>query len=328
MCSKEARSDAELVLLSRACERLIPTLDNLTHTLTGLALARAGLGRNTPRAGLTLALACNLPDIDIVTGLWGRVAYLEHHRGITHAFAASPFLAAALAWAMSYFIREASRVRLFVLAWLGIVIHIASDLWTTYGTRVFLPFDATWYAGDWIFIIDPTLLAILALAVLASRFSKSPGAAQFFVLVALAFVAARAFVHSNALAAAQRIAGPAYADVRALPSPVSWRQWRVVAQNESTFAEGAVALGGATLPLRVERKLPETELTRRIAATDRAARVFLSFSSYPRLEIRRDGDFTNITWRDLRFSDRRVRGFLCEVVVDESQRIVSSDVLF
>ena len=76
-------------------------MDNLTHSLTGIALARLGLAKRVEGAALTLALANNLPDIDLVSGFWGRVAYLEHHRAITHAFPASPFLAAGLAVVLS-----------------------------------------------------------------------------------------------------------------------------------------------------------------------------------------------------------------------------------
>jgi inner membrane protein len=41
-------------------------MDNLTHTLTGLMLSRAGLNRWHPRASLVLMLSANIPDIDFV----------------------------------------------------------------------------------------------------------------------------------------------------------------------------------------------------------------------------------------------------------------------
>ena len=42
-------------------------MDNVTHTLTGLMLARAGLGKSTQRGGaLMLMLAANVPDIDVL----------------------------------------------------------------------------------------------------------------------------------------------------------------------------------------------------------------------------------------------------------------------
>ena len=59
-------------------------MDNLTHSLFGLTLARAGVGRGVPYATATLVLASNAPDGDIVTALFGGIDYLAAHRGPTH----------------------------------------------------------------------------------------------------------------------------------------------------------------------------------------------------------------------------------------------------
>ncbi|HEY6972086.1 MAG TPA: metal-dependent hydrolase, partial [Candidatus Angelobacter sp.] len=61
-------------------------MDPVTHFLTGACLSRAGLNRTTGLATLTLVLASEAPDLDIVTLFGGSVSYLEHHRGITHTF--------------------------------------------------------------------------------------------------------------------------------------------------------------------------------------------------------------------------------------------------
>src|SRR5881396_529045 len=58
---------------------------NSTHTLVGFAIARTGAGKWTRHATATAVIASNLPDIDSIAGLWGTAAYLNHHRGITHA---------------------------------------------------------------------------------------------------------------------------------------------------------------------------------------------------------------------------------------------------
>src|SRR5437764_14642273 len=90
-----------------------PALDNLTHTLTGLALSRAGLNRLTPRATAVLLLAANIPDIDVISSAWGSLAYLNYHRHLTHslllapAMAALPLLLARVAareWKMAYLV--------------------------------------------------------------------------------------------------------------------------------------------------------------------------------------------------------------------------------
>src|SRR5438067_2879918 len=59
-------------------------MDNLTHTLFGLTLARTPLGRAGRGTTAALVLASNAPDIDIVTTAGGVLGYLRWHRGPTH----------------------------------------------------------------------------------------------------------------------------------------------------------------------------------------------------------------------------------------------------
>src|SRR5580704_14982772 len=70
-----------------------PRMDNLTHTLTGLALSQAGLSRWYTRPALLLMLAANIPDIDIVNIAGGPFNYFLAHRGITHAITMAPVMA-------------------------------------------------------------------------------------------------------------------------------------------------------------------------------------------------------------------------------------------
>ena len=59
-------------------------MDPVTHFLSGACLSRAGFNRTTGLATLTLVLASETPDLDVVTLFGGSVSYLQHHRGITH----------------------------------------------------------------------------------------------------------------------------------------------------------------------------------------------------------------------------------------------------
>ncbi len=68
-------------------------------------LARAGLGRNVPRAGLLLMVAANAPDLDIVTWLGGTSTYLEYHRWFTHSILAVPLMAAVSVGIARWFVR-------------------------------------------------------------------------------------------------------------------------------------------------------------------------------------------------------------------------------
>lgn len=304
-------------------------MDNLTHTLTGVAIARMGIEKRVPGATLTLALSSNLPDIDLLSGLWGNVSYLEHHRAITHAFPASPFLAAGLALVLSWWPGSPRRfVPTILLAWLGVSLHIIWDLWTSYGTRIFLPFDATWYSLDWMFIVDPLFLALLLLACFGPRWFLRAGLNRWAVAGAIGYIGVRAAAHWMANGQAQNLAGPEFELVRALPDPLSLNRWRFVARREEAFATGHVPALGTARSKVVFPRTPPSEVVQRIARESRAARVFLDFSMFPRLETRAEGNQTVVIWRDLRFADRRANGFFCEVRVDTDGRIISERVVF
>jgi inner membrane protein len=71
-------------------------LDPLTHFLTGAVISRSGLNRKTALATVTMVLAAEIPDADIITNIVGPVEGFAHHRGFTHTFLGAPFMAAAV----------------------------------------------------------------------------------------------------------------------------------------------------------------------------------------------------------------------------------------
>jgi inner membrane protein len=144
----------------------VVAMDNVTHTLVGAALAETGLKRLTPLATTALLLGANFPDLDIVIG-YDKLAYLEHHRGITHALIAIPLLSlllAGLIYAGSHWWQrrqpQHQRARfwpLFVLSFLAMSTHPLLDFTNSYGWRPFLPWNSQWYYGDIAFVVDPWL---------------------------------------------------------------------------------------------------------------------------------------------------------------------------
>jgi inner membrane protein len=146
-------------------------VDNLTHSLVGLAAAKAGLERKSPYATAVCVVAANLPDIDIVTLVKGPSAYLANHRGITHSIVGT--LALGLIFPALFFAGErawarlrgrAARARfkgLLVCSLLLIISHPLLDWTNNYGWRPLLPWDGRWIYGDLLFVLDPWVWMIL-----------------------------------------------------------------------------------------------------------------------------------------------------------------------
>jgi inner membrane protein len=59
-------------------------------------MGRSGFNRKTALATVTMILAAEAADADVLWELKSSVAALQHHRGITHSFVGVPFVAAAV----------------------------------------------------------------------------------------------------------------------------------------------------------------------------------------------------------------------------------------
>lgn len=175
-------------------------MDPFAHTLAGAAQAATGLRKQTRYATAALIIGANLPDIDVLVTFWGEDAMLHHRRGWTHGILALVVLPAVLAGLIALWHRWRGRLRadaprfrfgvLLALCYLAVATHPALDWLNTYGVRLLMPFDGTWFYGDTLFIIDPWLW-LLPLAALVFGWHASIKVrigALVFTLVASALV--------------------------------------------------------------------------------------------------------------------------------------------
>lgn len=162
-------------------------MENLAHSFVGIVIGKAGFERHTAYSVPLCVVAANLPDADFVATLGGEWFYLHHHRGITHSIVGVLTLAVLLAALFHLFgkwrekrqsenkhsehrredLRElntlnanqvASAVNfkyLLLASLIACLSHPVLDWTNNYGVRPLLPFDARWFYGDLVFIIDP-----------------------------------------------------------------------------------------------------------------------------------------------------------------------------
>jgi inner membrane protein len=305
-------------------------LDNITHTLVGVALSQAGVSRASRGAAAAVIIASNLPDIDVLFALRGSAAYLDHHRDLTHSIVGAPLLALALAGLLFAFVKGSRFLGLLTAALVGVSGHVFLDLWTSYGTRVLSPFDHTFYTWDIVFIADPIILAVLLATVLLARPVRlGPRAATVGLGVVLAYAGGRAVLHQRAVdEALLRVPGGHVRRLAALPAPVDPFRWRIVADTGAAYWTGVVQLDGPSEPFQRRSKQPEDALVARAREESAVAQVFLAFSTFPWLEVEATPDGTTITWRDLRFERRGRDSFVARVTLGEDGRIRSQTFRF
>jgi inner membrane protein len=156
-------------------------MDNLTHSLVGLAAAKAGLEKLSPGATALCLLAANSPDADIVTLVGGRWTYLQNHRGLTHSIVGAVVLALAVPLVFHAGAVLIARLRgrepvtrlrgLMIASIVVTATHPLLDWTNNYGVRFLLPWNAHWFYGDLVFIMDPVFWLVLggAAFLVASR---------------------------------------------------------------------------------------------------------------------------------------------------------------
>jgi membrane-bound metal-dependent hydrolase YbcI (DUF457 family) len=344
-------------------------VDNLTHSLFAVTLARAGLGRGVPYATATLVLASNAPDADVVMALGGGVAYLAAHRGPTHGplgVVGLGLVTAGIVWAWARWRGRGrpaeagdaagSFARWTGLAIVGVVGHVLMDLPTVYATRLLSPFSGTWFAFDWMPIIDVYLWIALIGALAAGRL---PARRRRAALVGLALLvldyAARAALHQRALAQgaafdaggapapcatapvlvahrgpidARGVPPGACVTAAALPTFGSPFRWRIVRQSADGYELSDRSVLAPAAPLAATRLTSDAgpEITR-VRAT-RAGRVYYDFARFPIARVVSRTPAATVRLLDARFiglpsndalGDLRA-GLTLTVTVDPSSR--------
>ncbi len=306
-------------------------MDNLAHTLAGLALAEAGLRRAAPRATITLAIGANLPDIDALIHFVGDgLDALAFRRGWTHGVLAMlvlPLLLTACVWGWEAVVRrragasseigEVGARRLLIVAAIGIWSHPLLDLLNVYGVRLLMPFSDRWYYGDALFIIDPWMWLLLGGSVVFARRARGRSrvraerAPRAAIAVLAAYAAAMAVVGS---AGARRVANGADR-VMAAPVAVTPFTRYVVRDLGDRYERGMLALGRSATYASLG-ELPSGRGTPVAAAAARTAEggKFLSWSRFPRFVAQSSGDSVSVRISDMRYEDARGRGWASVVV--------------
>jgi len=296
-------------------------LDNLTHSLFGVMLGRAGPRRLTGLATPALVIGANLPDIDAACVLYGTQS-LAMRRGLTHgpiAWAVLPVLLVLALWTFDRWQdRRGTRpperlpvrfLPLWGLALLACLTHPALDWLNSYGIRLLAPFSQRWFHGDALFIIDVWLWALLAGAWLLSRRREARGRdgaapARLALLIGLAYIAGNVAL-SRSMA---RMDSYEMQVVETIPVPVPFAFWQrdvlmVGPEGRHRVLRGFA--GPSETPPRSEvlgdAWLPSCALAD-LAGTDPALKAFLFWSSAP--YVSRDGA-GNLMLHDARFSDAR-----------------------
>jgi len=306
-------------------------VDNITHTMAGAVLARAGLDRRgtLPLAGATLMLAANAPDIDVFVLFVGSYAGLALRRGWTHgpmAMVLLPLILTALMLAWDRLVRRrgaraaslapVTAGATLVIAFIGVLSHPALDWLNTYGVRLLMPFSRDWFYGDAVFIIDPWLWLMLGAALVHWR--RTRRRVQIFGACAAAYVVAMigaSMVAERTARGAAEMAGiTGIEEVMYQPAPAQPHRGSLIVTRRDSYTLGSFhwlsPSGRVTfVPDSIPRGDWMSSEVRR-AMADSRVRDYLVWSRFPFVRTEQTSEGTAVFFGDARFIDGRSSGAL------------------
>ena len=319
-------------------------MDNLTHSLVGLFLARTGFRELTPRGTAILVLAANAPDFDVVSWFGGTLTYIQWHRHITHSLIAMPLMALLAVAIVRVLGRAPLRwLQAFLIALLGVASHLLLDLTNVYGVRLLLPFTGQWFHLDITPVIDLTIWAILLLGIAAPALArlvgseigeKRPNAGQGgWAVTALLLLSlydyGRSILHTRAIATvdAHRYNGLTPRRSGAFPT-ANPLVWTGTAELSNAYIQIPVDLR-ANFHVNDAETYYKAERTSAIEAALRTLpfQRLLQFVQYPLWvtePMLDEKHSTRVRLVDLRFGNPRATGFAATAIVDERNQVLDS----
>lgn len=230
-------------------------MDPLTHALSGALLVRAATRQSrqilppdhpqlSPALPLRLKIATGFvaaafPDIDFALRLIDTIVYLNWHQGPTHSLILLPLWAWLLAQGFAQLFRPYAWRLFFIPACLGLAIHIAGDLITSYGLMLFAPFSTERYSFPLVFVIDPWFSLIIIAGLVTAWLYPHQRATAVAALIGLgiyvfflstlyhqATAVAQHYVKANALHSAA---------ISVLPQPLSPFHWKLIVRHNGNY---------------------------------------------------------------------------------------------
>lgn len=221
----------------------------MTQIVLGAAVGEATLGKKIGNKALLYgAIAGTIPDLDVIANFFtDTITAIEIHRGFSHSILFSVLIAPILGWLVNKIERKMDLgwkpwAKLFF--W-GLFTHPLLDAFTTWGTRLFWPFDLR-LAFNSIFVIDPLYTFPFLLCTLIVLFLKRDSAIRrrlnwvglaistTYLLLTLVI---KEIVHQK-FEEALKEQGIAYTKISTRPAPLNTILWNANVETEDTYRIG------------------------------------------------------------------------------------------
>jgi len=297
-------------------------MDPITHALSGVLIKNLGFKRKASL--LVLVVSAMAADIDYISRLWGADAMLRYHGGITHSFVFMLLFPVAVGL---FFRNRGGFAYYWMLATIGCGVHIALDMTSGPGIRLFAPLDWRAMSIGVIFWTEPMIILLFIASILMSYLNAERARVVSVATLALLvlFIWGKGQYQDRA-SEFLRASMPEYRVESVSPVPNTMSRWWFIALSGNEIKTGFVDL--FTRHVYVQKSYPQDQSDPAIESSKKYGVVknFLNFAQYPYAEIRKNGNITVITWRELSLAYLPDDSFTIRLDVGNDGKLIGSRV--
>jgi inner membrane protein len=158
---------------------------------TGLVISKLATNQNIEVNEASIVcislIANNIPDIDLVFKLKSSQAYIKNHRGISHSFVLGIIWIILLS-IFGYLSTKENYPLYLIVASVGVISHIFTDLLNGYGVQFLWPIKKKWIALGITYTFDAIFLILHFIAFLCIIFLKTDIIITFNIVYGLVIV--------------------------------------------------------------------------------------------------------------------------------------------
>ncbi|TWU17878.1 metal-dependent hydrolase [Allorhodopirellula heiligendammensis] len=283
-------------------------MDIATHALIGTATA-AGLFQTQPALAVGLVLGNVAPDLDALSRVAGKHAFLRFHQTYTHSAGAIATVLAVAVGLLMAGIPVWGELAIGLVV--GMAMHVGLDLANSYGVKCLWPFSQKRFALDWIFFIDAFIVGLCFVTLVAQCLCQTDKnllrwSSIIFVTALMLYVGLRSVIAGRAkrlVNSASNQRGP----ISIIPttwSPFRFlvcRQQNGLADTFTLDARSGLETEGEVIAI-LDENVPETVTQCREWQVMRSLSAFFFC-----LEIDSNAEGETYTFRDLRIRNFRTK---------------------
>jgi inner membrane protein len=308
-------------------------LDTGTHLVVGIGLA--GLAHIQPAIAadgtlmtavlIGAVIGSQIPDIDTALRIKSNELYIRHHRGITHSL---PFL---LLWPslitgiLAILFPQVSIGTVWLWTFIGVTVHVFSDMFNTYGTQALRPITEKWISWNIIHIFDPIIFFTHLAAILMWSFQLAAPNIIFPILYGflIVYYIWRTLHHAILHNKVKKL-DPNYIfgeRIWIIPT-VHLYTWHIVKmQHDDSYLLGDYRNGKLRWIDAAHRDThPAVEASKKHSSVD----AFLYFTEFACSVMKEHHWGYEVRWVDIRYRHRKQYPFVAVILMDHHYNVTDS----